>query len=735
MLLFILVFTLSACANNAEPREIIFNIENNHTITQYEGSNFISIEGISITDEEGNDLVPFVEFSGTYDLDTPGTYEITISSTDDLGYQGSRTIILEILEKTCEMDPEQEKCTGVAVEGISINPETTAITEVFIDDFIRVNYTITPENAENKNVTFESSDPTIAAVSEVGFVFGRSEGTATITVTTQDGNFSDSFLLTVVSKSCDVDPLQDKCAVDILGDDSRIVTVGNPNISGTNYQEVYVNNKIFYQIYVRTFADSDGNLKGDFQGIIDVLPYLEDLGVGGIWLMPINQSRADHGYEVDDYYAVDDEYGTMADFDALLAASDEAGIDIIIDLVINHMGARNDMFQDVLENGIYSQWYNWFNWLDSSDERSSYTGSWGQEIWYNPSTRPWLKADQSMQVHSSLNDKKYAAYFSDWMPDLNFENSQVRLYFKQVAEFWLNKGVDGFRMDAVSHFYGLNEYFGLDRVQENKDLLTEFSTYVKTVNPDAYIVVEAWEGYHEYAQYHGSGVNAFNFQGMYDIRSAVNGGLSGTIGDRLLTLYNEFDNYDANFLDAIFISNHDSIGRIAANTGSFEDTRQAAEILLTLPGNPYIYYGDEIGMLGTRNNMVWGDYYDSLFVNFDETGLDTVSEQLLDPDSLLQYYQRLGALRTSSLALQYGDFVPYDDGYLQGYYRVFENGQDKELVVVLFNFTSVFFVPIPDIYTGYEILYATYENNLGGISPHGTMVLRLPYNEHISLLD
>ena len=723
VLSFVLMFILSGCKDNERP--ISFSVDSGYRITQYEGESIINLEGIKAYDFDDKDITAFIEITGTYDLDTPGEYIITLSVADDVGTTGSIEITLAIFEITCAVDNTQDKCV-IHVESIELSDSANDITEVFVDGFVRLTYTVLPQNAENKEVIITSSDESIATVSEYGYVFGHSIGEVTITITASDGGINISKVINIVGKTCDDDPLQDKCAIDILGNDSRIVDLVEANLSGLDYKTVYVNNKIYYQIYVRTFADSDGNYKGDFSGIVNNLQYLKELGVGGIWLMPINESRSDHGYEVDDYYDVDSEYGTMMDFDELLSVSDTMGIDIIIDLVVNHMGARNDIFQDVLRYGVTSTYYDWFSWLDTSDPRSEYGGSWGQTIWYNPTNRDWL-TNNAFTVHSSLNDKVYCAYFSDWMPDFNLENPEVRQYLKDVAEFWLDKGVDGFRMDATSHFYGLNEHFNLNNHEENIDFLTEYNDFLLTVDPDVYVVVEAWEGYQTYAEYYSAGVSAFNFQANYYIKDVVNGHLSEDIGDALNRVYNYIDNYDADFIDAVFLSNHDAIGRIAGNTTSFEDSRQAAEILLTLPGNPYIYYGDEVGMLGGRTNMIWGDYYAGLTIRYEDLDVDTVATQIADEASLLNRYIDLGTARNNSLALSYGSFTPYSSSFLEGYYRIFENGDDKELVVVLFNFTNTYFIPIPDEFTTYEILYNTNDSNLGGISPNCTIVLRLPW--------
>lgn len=748
VLSFMFLFTLSACqdtitcntnqelidgvciAIETEDTSVIFNITEGFIFSQYEDEAIIDFSSLEITDYLGKDITLYVNVLGEYDITTPGLYDITLSVTDDYGTKGELDVQLRILEITCQMDPDQEKCY-IHVDTIELHSNSVDITSVHIDGFVKLNYIISPSDAMNQNVTFSSSDEDIATVSEYGYVFGHTPGEVTITITTEDGNKTVSQTLTVLEKTCEEDPYQDKCAEEILGDTSRIVTLGESNVSGTNYKEVYLNDRIYYQIYVRTFADSDGNYKGDFNGITANLDYLKSLGVGGIWLMPINESRSDHGYEIDDYYDVDTEYGTMSDFETLLSAAEALDIDIIMDLVVNHMGARNPIFQDVLRNGTNSEYYNWFNWLDSDDPRASYKGSWGQTIWYNPASQRndngyWL-TNYTFTPHSSLNNKVYCAYFSDWMPDLNLANPEVITYLKDVAAFWLNKGVDGFRMDATSHFFGHNEYFEIDNHQANLDFLTDYFSYMESVDPSVYVVVEAWESYTTYSEYHSTGVDAFNFSANYIIKDKLNSRLSNDIGSELNNIYNTMANYDIDFRDAPFLSNHDAIGRIAGATNSFEDSRQAAEILLTLPGNPYIYYGDELGMLGGRTNMIWGDYYPGLSIKYEDKDIPTVTEQLLDDDSLLHTYKELGELRTDSLALQYGDFIPYESGYLEGYYRVFENGDDKELVVVLFNFTNVFYISIPEEFTSYEIMYHTNDTNLGGISPNSTVILKLPY--------
>lgn len=731
------IFTLSACEDvtepDPEPRTFTSSIENGDTITQYVGADSIDLEGVEVLDHEGDNITASVTYEGTYDLNTVGVYDVTLVFTDDTDETYTVWITLDIEPETCEINPDLEGCP-VPVTDFALAAESDAVDTVLIDGWIRVYFDITPANADNQTVFLTTSNPEVATVNEYGYIFGKSAGTVTVTFTTEDGNFTVSKEYTVRAPNCEEDPYQDVCVYAFLDDDSRITTVANPNQSGTDYSLQYPNNRIYYEIFVRKFADSDGNNVGDFEGIIDVIPYLKQLNVGGLWLMPINETTSDHGYDISDYYAVNPDYGTMADFEALIAAADTADIDIIMDLVINHMGAHNAIFQDVLQHGTSSDYYDWFTWIDTTDSRADDTGSWGQTIWYNPTNRTWLK-DGYYTVHSSLDNKMYFGYFSDWMPDLNLQNPEVVTYIYDVAEFWLNKGVHGFRMDATSHLYALHENPAIsDRNAANIAFLSAFQDHIESVSPDAFVVIEAWEPFSVYAPYYASELSVFNFQGSYWIKDAANGYLNNHIGDALSSLYNTIDNYDVDFIDSIFLSNHD-MDRVSIVTDDPEETRLAAEILLTQKSNPFIYFGDEIGIRGMRTNMRWGTYYDSMTVSSIDVGVTPMSTQLEDPNSLLSKYIDLTTVRSDSLALSYGDFIPYDDIFLEGYFRVFENGNDKELVVVLFNFSGSTTYPIPDVFGAYDILYQTNESNLGGLSPNSTIILRLPYDDYIALTE
>lgn len=725
LLTLIFIVTLSACTNDAIENEVTFNIENYFEINHFVGDDTLDLTGITASNKAGDDLTDTITTS-SYGLQQAGSFEVTLEAKDEDGTVGNIITLLIVKVLNCETYPEHERCI-IDVDSLSITNVVDRSLTLYPGDEFVIGWDILPSDATNKVITLTSSNEDVVSVLYIARIKALEIGESEITMITDDGSKTQTFTVTVVEKTCAIDPTQDKCYLDILDNDARIVTISDPNISGTDYTTLFPKNDLYYEIFVRKYASSDSDNVGDFNGITETLPYLKSLGVSGIWLMPIMESRSDHGYETDDYFNVDEDYGTMADFEALIAASHEEDIDVIIDLVLNHMGASNDIFQDVLRNGVTSDYYDWFVWADSEDPRVDDKKYDGGQIWYTPQGRDWLKKVDDFDIHPSLYNTYYYALFSDWMPDLNLENPDVVSYLYSVAEFWLTDvGVDGFRLDATSHFYHDNEYNITNSHEMNVLFLQNFNTYLKTINPDVYVVAEAWEDYNTYATYYASEISMFDFQAMYYIKDSLKG-YSTNLSTRLATLYNLYDNYDSDFIDAVFLSNHD-MDRLSRNV-DIDGLKLGAQILLTLPGNPYIYYGDEVGIEGTRTSMIWGEYYDGLTVDNEDYNIDTVSEQLLDEDSLLQTYTDLGTLRENSLALRYGNFIPYNDtNGLEGYYRVFENGEDKELLLVLFNYSDTIVRAIPSEFISYEILYASNDTNFGGISQNSMMIIRLPYH-------
>ncbi len=445
-----------------------------------------------------------------------------------------------------------------------------------------------------------------------------------------------------------------------------------------DYETYWWNDEVFYEIFVRSFYDSDGDGIGDFQGIIEKLDYLNDgdpetdtdLGITGIWLMPMMESPSYHGYDVTDYYATEPDYGTMEDFEALLDAAHERGIKIIIDYVMNHTSSQHPWFQQSFDpDSAYRDWYIW------RDNNPGIIGPWGQQIW-----------------HQRAGEFYYGIFWSG-MPDLNYEHPPVQEEMFDIAEFWLNKGVDGFRLDAIKY---LDEdgVTVLENTPETFQLLEAFRDRYKSVDPDAFTVGEVWSNTASVVPYVQNGRLdvCFEFDLAYGIISTVHSQSPAVLRQRLEEIQNAYPKLQY----ATFLTNHD-IDRIYSQMG--EDVlkmKQAATIYLTLPGVPFIYYGEEIGMTGTgahpnlRRPMQWTDGPQAGFSNVSPwIGLganylsNNVAELSAEPGSLLNHYRQLVHIRQEREALRQGYLlsVATADEQLFSFARIVE----QEAVVVVTN--------------------------------------------------
>ncbi|MFH0993432.1 MAG: alpha-amylase family glycosyl hydrolase, partial [bacterium] len=425
---------------------------------------------------------------------------------------------------------------------------------------------------------------------------------------------------------------------------------------------------IYYEIFVRSFADSDGDGVGDFNGITAKLGYLQSLGVKGIWLMPIHPSPSYHGYDVTDYYAVNSDYGTMANFENLIAAATEADIRIMLDMPFNHTSSQHPWFQAALAgDDLYR---NYYNFIPATTDTSSLLGSWGQDIWH------------------PAGSFQYCGYFSSSMPDLNFYNYELQLQIFDIAQFWVDKGVKGFRLDAVHHLYGENEYpeQNYDYTQ-NIAFLTDLKAAIDDRGQDIYVIGEIYEEslYQVVAAYFDGLDSPLDFPIAAKIRNSVVRENNFGYAASLQVIYNLYRTYNENFISAPFIVNHD-MNRLASQvSGNLTTMKLAAEMLLVLPGNPIIYYGEELGMYGSKASgpniwdetrrmpFLWGDAMATdwivsssatlAFLESENAALDTAEVQMEDAESLLSFYAALLALRNDNIALAYGNsFVAYDTG-------------------------------------------------------------------------
>jgi len=412
------------------------------------------------------------------------------------------------------------------------------------------------------------------------------------------------------------------------------------------------NSEVWYEAFVRSFADSNGDGVGDLRGMTGKLDYLndgnastaKDLGVNGVWLMPIFRSASYHGYDVIDYRTIDPAYGTAADFTALLAAAHQRGIKVILDLVMNHTSDQNPWFTaSAAGDPTYKDWYVW------SDTDPGFKGPQGQTVWH------------------PLNGRFYYGVFGSGMPDLNLRNPAVTAELKSIAKFWLDQGVDGFRLDAIPYLIenGQKQF----STPETLAWLRDFQASVKAVNPDAMTIGEVWADSSIAAKYVPDSTDlTFNFDLAAATVASVQTGQPSTLASAIGQTVTSWPANQA----GTFLTNHDQ-ARVASVLGGREDELKLASFLLmTEPGVPWVYYGEELGLAGNkpdeqiRTPMPWtadperggfttGTPWEPLAPG---TELTNVATQSSDPASLLATYRSLIRLHGAQAALHGGGTVP-----------------------------------------------------------------------------
>lgn len=399
---------------------------------------------------------------------------------------------------------------------------------------------------------------------------------------------------------------------------------------------------VFYEIFVRSFADGDGDGIGDINGITQKLDYLKQLGIGGLWLTPFHPSPTYHKYDVMDYYAIDPEYGTIADFKNLLAQAHARNIKVVMDLVVNHTSSRHPWFINACDGK--APYANYYVWSDTAKAKG----------WYNNLKNPQLK---------------YYGFFWEQMPDLNFDNPEVENEVLKIASFWLAAGVDGFRLDAAQHIYEPHE------PEKNMRWWNKFHKHVKQINPDAFIIGEVWNKDSLVAAYLKDGMDAcFNFDLSAAILRAVSTSTPGDFIQKLISMHALYRSYNPNYADAIFITNHDQDRYASILNNNIPQMKQAIALLFTLPGIPFLYYGEEIGMLGKfpdelrREPFLWGlqSAYNTRWEKAVHTTSATViplDKQMNDDKSLFSYYRLWLKLRNDYPFLSRGKLVTHTTTY------------------------------------------------------------------------
>ncbi len=436
--------------------------------------------------------------------------------------------------------------------------------------------------------------------------------------------------------------------------------------------------RTWYEIFVRSFSDSDGDGVGDLAGLTSKLDYLndgdpattDDLGIGGIWLMPVAESVSYHGYDVTDYTSVERDYGDADALQAFVAAAHERGILVIVDFVINHTSRDHPWFQDALDGGPHRDWYLW----SETDPR------WPPVA--GPS--PWHRTD--------AGDYYYGAFW-EGMPDLNLRNPEVTAEIGRIAGVWLDElGVDGFRIDAAKH---LIETDGEHQANTPETLawLADFSDAVHTEHPDALVLGEVFDVSRSAGSYVPESSDlTFDFGLAAAMVSALQRGRTPPIR----TALDETLRFWPANREASFLTNHDQNRVMSQLNGDVAAAHLAAFMLLTAPGHPFVYYGEELGMQGTkpderiRTPMQWTG--DGPAAGFSTAapwqrladGWETVNAaaQGADPASLLSTYREAIALRSAHAALASGGTLVVDGGAepVIGWLRV--AGDERLLLVV-----------------------------------------------------
>ncbi len=423
---------------------------------------------------------------------------------------------------------------------------------------------------------------------------------------------------------------------------------------------------IGYQIFVASFCDSDGNGTGDIRGIINKLDYLESLNVDVLWLTPIQSSDSSHGYDCYDYYAIDPKFGSNADYRELVYKVHQKNMKIVMDLVVNHTSTKNEWFlkskRAVVETVTYQDgtseevhYRDMYRWSRNS-------GKWGD------------------RTRDGGGNWYYYSSFGSSMPEINYDYQPARKMMTDVAMYWMSYGLDGFRMDAIKHMFMWDESVnqsgddhggigdnGYDyNSTKNVEFFKEFNYRLKTKFPGCFLLGEQLSGnVNDVSKFYAGMDSLFDFNTYYDLPGKIS---SGNASNAATAFNNNAASY-ANKrgdrpINSMISSNHD-INRLyhQIGGGDLAKTKLYFSVLMTLPGITWIYYGDEIGMIGQKTNnddtplrqpMKWTSSWENGCTSIPDirdmhinNSVASVAEQNNNPSSLLSYVKSLGALRNS----------------------------------------------------------------------------------------
>lgn len=451
---------------------------------------------------------------------------------------------------------------------------------------------------------------------------------------------------------------------------------GSENLELIDYkynQELNViddNYRTYYEVFLYSFYDSNGDGIGDINGLISKLDYINDgdpttdtdLGFNGIWLMPIMPSDTYHKYDVKDYYGIDEQYGTIDDFKRLIEECNKRGIKVIIDLVLNHSSSSNPWFLSAIKSlsikpcgqevctheelcTDHNPYIKYYNFIKGNPNKDGYYST-GVDDWY------------------------YEGVFTNTMPDLNLANKDLRNEIAKIMSYWLELGVGGFRLDAALHYYS-------DDTDKNNEVLSWLNNFIKGKNDQNYIVAEIWTNFSKYSQYYASGIDS-----VFDFAFATESGVitktlnlagvdnSGkSFGNAMIQVQNGLKKYSDTAIDAPFFTNHDTARAAGYFSGNKDKIKMAGGMNLLMNGSAFVYYGEEVGMSGSgrdenkRAPMYWSTK-DTTGMTVGPKNMETVThnfgtveEQMKDPLSIYNYYKRAIRLRNENPEIARGEIV------------------------------------------------------------------------------
>ncbi|MBD5131101.1 MAG: hypothetical protein HDT28_00675 [Clostridiales bacterium] len=425
-----------------------------------------------------------------------------------------------------------------------------------------------------------------------------------------------------------------------------------------------------YQIFVASFCDSNGDGVGDLKGITSKLDYFKDLNVDVLWLTPIQSSDSYHGYDCYDYYAIDPKFGTNADYRELVYKAHQKGIKVIMDLVVNHTSTSNEWF-------IKSK--------NCVVETVTYQDGTTAQVNYRDFYR-WKKSSSVSYRYCAAGDGySYYSSFGSSMPELNYDYQPVRDAMLDVAKYWMNFGLDGFRMDAIKHMFMWEESTNASsdvkggvgdtgyeyNLTKDVEVFKELNYKLKQKFPNAFLLGEQLSGnVDDVSPFYAGMDSLFDFNTYYDLPGRIQNGSALAAANAFNSNATKYaNNRGGRAINSMITSNHD-IDRLSEKLSSnVNQEKLYFAVIMTLPGLSWIYYGDEIGLIGNKSDgkgddglrqsmkwtSSWANKCTAIYDYKINNSTKSVAEQESDNNSLLNYVKKLTKLRNDYPALISGN--------------------------------------------------------------------------------